>query len=40
MKKSPKKYRLAFIDRTGYVTPFNGRIDSLLMGGIYTTKIN
>lgn len=32
MKKSPQKVPLAFIDRTGYVTPFNGRIDSTLDG--------
>lgn len=32
MKKSPQTVPLAFIDRTGYVTPFNGRIDSTLDG--------
>lgn len=32
MKKSPQKVPCGFVDRTGYVTPFNGRIDSTLDG--------
>lgn len=31
-KLSPQQVPIAFVDKTGYVTPFNGRIDETLSG--------
>ena len=32
MKQQPQKTPIAFVDKTGYVTPFNGRMDTTLSG--------